>query len=105
MDGSTPDIFYTQFCQLIVKHGHAIEKILPLFTANTADALKLRAKGRLRVGKDGDAAVLTKGSLDIREVTACGKMMVRDGATVVREKWLEESKRVWSLVGDKRPNR
>ena len=105
MDSSTPDIFYAQFCQLVVKHKHPLELVLPLFTANTATALKMKEKGRLRVGCDGDVVVLTKGSLDIREVIACGKMMVRDGQPVVREKWLEDSKRVWSLVGDKRPNR
>lgn len=105
MDSSTPDIFYSQFCELVTHHGQPLEVMLPLVTSNTAKALKLSKKGKLAVGMDGDALVLGKGSLDIREVVACGKVMVRQGQPVVREKWMAESKRVWSLVGDKRPNR
>lgn len=105
MDSSTPDIFYRQFCELVVKHKHPLELVLPLFSANTAKVLKLENKGRVQTGMDGDVLVLSKGSLDIREVMARGKVIVRDGQPVVREKWLEDSKRVWSLLGDKRPNR
>ena len=105
MDSSTPAIFYEQFCGLVVKHGFALEVALPIFTSNTADALKLELKGRLAAGLDGDVAVLTKDSLDIRHVVAKGRMMVRDGAAVVREKWLEKSKRNVTLVGDEWPGR
>ena len=103
MDSSTPDIFYEQFCRLVVKHGYSLDMVLPLFTSNTAAALKMENKGRLRVGADGDVVVLTEGTLTIREVIAGGKVMVRDGETVVREKWLEKSFRNFSMVGDKWP--
>ena len=101
MDSATPDIFYEQFCGLVVKHGFALELVLPLFTSNTAQALKLPRKGGVRPGMDADVAVLTKGSLDIREVVARGRVVLRDGIPVVREKWLEKSSRNVSLVGDK----
>ena len=105
MDSSTPAIFYEQFCGLVVRHGFALEVALPLFTSNTASALKLEAKGRLRPGMDGDVAVLSERSLDICHVVARGKVMVRDGDPIVREKWLEKSKRNVTLVGDQWPGK
>jgi len=100
MDSSTPDIFYKQFCELVVKHRYSLDMVLPLFTSNAAKALKLPKKGWLREGNDADVIVLSEGSLDIREVIARGRVMVRDGEPVVREKWLEKSKRKVLLVGD-----
>ena len=105
MDSSTPAIFYEQFCGLVVKHDFPLDIALPFFTSNTATALKLQQKGRLRPGLDGDVAVLTKDSLDIRHVVAKGRVMVRDGEPIVREKWLEKSKRNVTLVGDEWPGR
>ena len=101
MDSATPDIFYQQFCGLVVKHGFSLDLVLPLFTSNTACALKLSRKGCVRPGMDADVAVVTKGSLDIREVVARGRVVVRDGIPVVREKWLEKSSRNVTLTGDK----
>jgi beta-aspartyl-dipeptidase (metallo-type) len=103
MDSSTPDLFYKQFCTLVVQHGFPLEVVLPLFTSNTAKALKLARKGQLCVGKDADVVVLTERSLEIREVIARGQVMVRDGEPVVREKWLEKSHRNFTLIGDKWP--
>jgi len=104
MDSSTPEIFFKQFCELVVKHRYSLDLVLPLFTANTARALKLEKKGNLRVGHDGDVVVLSEGSLDIQQVIARGQVMVRDGATVVHEKWIEKSKRKVSLIGDEHPS-
>ena len=101
MDSATPDIFYQQFCGLVVKHGFSLDLVLPLFTSNTASALKLSRKGSVKPGMDADVAVLTRDSLDIREVIARGRVMVRDGVPVVREKWLEKSSRNVTLIGDK----
>ena len=103
MDSSTPDIFFQQFCGLVVKHGFTLETVLPLFTSNTARALALPRKGAIRVGMDADIAVLGGESLDIREVIAKGQVIVRDGLPTVREKWLAKSKRNVTLVGDQWP--
>jgi beta-aspartyl-dipeptidase (metallo-type) len=100
MDSSTPEVFYRQFCELVVKHRYSLEIVLPLFTANTARALKLPNKGCLQVGKDADVCVLTRDSLEIRHLIAGGTFMFRDGEPVVREKWLEKSKRNVAFVGD-----
>lgn len=104
MDSSTPAVLYEQFCGLVVKEGHRIEDVLPLFSSNAARALKLARKGRLEVGMDGDVVVLTKGDLAVRDVIACGKVLVRDGETLVREKWLEKSKRDVAFTGDDHPS-
>jgi beta-aspartyl-dipeptidase (metallo-type) len=103
MDSSTPAIFYSQFCGLVREHGFTLDLVLPLFTRNTATALKLQNKGCLEQGADGDVVVLSGDALDIQHVIARGKMMVRDGETLVREKWLEKSKRSFALTGDEHP--
>ena len=69
-------------------------------TSNTARILELRSKGRLEEGCDADVLVLAEGSLDIREVIANGKRLVADGECVVRPKFLEESSRNVTLIGD-----
>jgi beta-aspartyl-dipeptidase (metallo-type) len=103
MDSSTPALFYEQFCGLVVKHRFALEVALPFFTSNAAAALKLEKKGGLRPGMDADVAILTRASLDVCHVVARGRIMVRDGESQIREKWLEKSKRKISLVGDQWP--
>ncbi|HEX2723879.1 MAG TPA: amidohydrolase family protein [Gemmatimonadaceae bacterium] len=98
-DSSTPDILYDQLCGLVVKQKMPLELMLSFVTSNTAKALKLDQKGRLDEGKDADILVLRRGSLEIVEVIARGKRMVRDGSVVVREKFLEESSRDVTLTG------
>lgn len=105
MDSSTPDIFFDQFCKLVVQNGHPIEVVLPLFSTNAARALKLERKGCLRERMDGDVVVLDGGDLHVRDVVARGRLLVRDGEPVVREKWLEKSKRRLTLVGDEHPSK
>jgi beta-aspartyl-dipeptidase (metallo-type) len=100
-DSSTPDILFDQLCGLVVKEKMPLETVLRFCTSNTAQVLKLEQKGRVDEGMDADLLVLKKGSLDIVEVIARGKRMVKDGAVVAREKFLEESFRNVSLIGDK----
>jgi beta-aspartyl-dipeptidase (metallo-type) len=104
MDSSTPMILYEQFCGLVVKHGYSLETVLPLFTSNPARALKLKEKGSLAPGLDGDVLVVTSDTMDVREVIARGQVVVRDGSPVIREKWLESSKRRVAFVGDEHPS-
>jgi beta-aspartyl-dipeptidase (metallo-type) len=99
-DSTTPDVFYGQLCGLVVKHKLPLELVLPFATSNTARILKLTKKGKLDAGCDADVLVLTRDSLDIREVIAMGKRMVVDGSCRTRPKFLEESSRKVELVGD-----
>jgi beta-aspartyl-dipeptidase (metallo-type) len=99
-DSATPDVFYGQFCGLVVKHGIPLELALRFVTSNTAEILKLEKKGKLEKGCDADILILTKGSLEIRDVLAKGTRVVADGSCRARPKFLEESSRNVSLVGD-----
>ena len=100
-DSSTPDILFDQLCGLVVKEKLPLELVLGFCTKNTAEVLKLESKGRLDDGRDADVLVLRKGSLEIVEVIARGKRMVKEGAVAAREKFLDESYRNVSLIGDK----
>jgi beta-aspartyl-dipeptidase (metallo-type) len=98
---SSPLTLYKQVRDCITSHGLAIELVLPLVTSNTAGVLKLDGKGRLAAGKDADVLVLRKGSLEIREVIARGRRMMRDGEVIVSERFLKDSNRIISITGDK----
>lgn len=71
----------------------SLDVALSLATANTARILKLHDKGRLKEGSSGDVLILEKQSLEIRHVIAQGRVVVRDGKLVRREKFREKSKR------------
>jgi len=99
-DSSTPDIYWAQLCGLVIKHGHTLDFVLPLVTTNPARVLKLDKKGCLEAGKDADLVILSRDTLEIRDVIARGKRMVADGTPVVREKFLSKSSRSIDLVGE-----
>jgi beta-aspartyl-dipeptidase (metallo-type) len=100
-DSSAPRQLYQVVQQCVLEYRMPLEKVLALVTANTAKALKLEAKGRLEPGKDADLLVLRKGSLEIVEVIARGRRMVRNGKLEVQEKVAETSSRELHLVGEK----
>jgi beta-aspartyl-dipeptidase (metallo-type) len=95
-----PDSLFTQLRNCVRGHRLPLAKLLSLVTANTAEVLGLRHKGRLEVGRDGDILVLDKAEFDLVHVMAGSKAMVRDGNVVVREKFLESSNRRITLRGD-----
>lgn len=100
-DSSAPRRLYEMFRDAVREHRIPLEQTLPLVTANTASVLKLAAKGRLEPGKDADLLVLRRGSLEIVEVIARGRRMVRGGDFAAREKVEETSNRELHLVGEK----
>jgi beta-aspartyl-dipeptidase (metallo-type) len=67
----------------VVTEKLPLERVLPCFTSNPADALGLSWKGRLRAGADGDVLVLDQG-LAVRDVVSRGRIVVRDGTVVAR---------------------
>jgi beta-aspartyl-dipeptidase (metallo-type) len=98
---SSPRTLFDQIRDCVVNHRFALERVLPLVTSNTARVLKLDGKGRLAIGKDADVLVLQKSSLELREVIAGGRRLMRDGVVAVAERFLEESNRRISLAGRK----
>jgi beta-aspartyl-dipeptidase (metallo-type) len=75
------------------------ERLLSLVTKNTANALKLDKKGELAPGKAADVLILQAESLELRDVIAGGKRLLRNGELDFQESYLEESNRVINLVG------
>jgi beta-aspartyl-dipeptidase (metallo-type) len=100
---SSPRVLSEQVRSCVTEHGFPLEQVLSLVTRNTARTLKLEMKGTLEKGKWGDILLLEKGSLEIVHVLSKGVFMVRDGATVVEERFLEDSMRSIHLVGGKCP--
>jgi beta-aspartyl-dipeptidase (metallo-type) len=98
---ASPRTLYDQMRACVAEHGFALERVLSLATANTARVLKLARKGRLEQGRDADALVLRRNTLEITHVFALGKPLIRDGEIVVTEKFLARSNRRISLYGGK----
>jgi beta-aspartyl-dipeptidase (metallo-type) len=100
-DSSAPRKLWEMVQQCVLEYRLPFEKVLPLVTANTATVLKLADKGRLEPGKDADLLVLRKDSLEIVEVIARGRRMVKKGDLAIQEKVAETSSRELHLVGEK----
>jgi beta-aspartyl-dipeptidase (metallo-type) len=66
----------------LLARGAALEQVLPVFTSNVADQLRLRNKGRIAVGADADLVVLDS-SGGARDVMARGRWLVRNGEPLV----------------------
>jgi len=98
---SSPKTVLDQLRACVLEGGFTLEQVLPLATKNTAKVLQLESKGCLEGGKDGDLLVLDPSSLELREVIARGKRMVREGQLTVGEKFLQETERSIELHGQK----
>ncbi|MCC6897932.1 MAG: beta-aspartyl-peptidase [Polyangiaceae bacterium] len=80
MEVGSPGALAATLAELLTR-GHALEAVLPVFTANVAAILRLQKKGRIAVGADADLVVLDD-SHRIREVMARGRLLVRSGEAV-----------------------
>jgi beta-aspartyl-dipeptidase (metallo-type) len=67
----------------LLERGHALEKILPPFTSNVADLLRLSGKGRIESGANADLVVLDDRHA-IRDVMARGVWHLRQGKVAIR---------------------
>lgn len=100
-DSNSPKNLFLKWRATIQEHKVPFEQALPFVTSNTAKVLKLAGKGRLEPGQDADLVVLERDSLEIVEVIAQGKRMVRKRQLAEEEKFLEQSDREIELVGKK----
>jgi len=82
-DAQTPGAgaasLHREFTKAVHEHGFELEELLPHFTCNVANVLKLPKKGRIEPDADADLVVLDKDTLQIRHVVARGRVFVRDG--------------------------
>ena len=81
MDVGSPSAMAGTLRELL-QCGQPLERVLPAFTANPAQLLRLR-KGSLSPGSDADLVVLD-GDGNIEDVMARGRWHVRAGESVVR---------------------
>jgi beta-aspartyl-dipeptidase (metallo-type) len=100
---TSPRKLFEEFRACVVEHRFPLERVLPFLTTNTAQVLKLERKGRLAVGCDADLLVLDREGLEIRDVIATGRRMVRGGCPAVSERFLEGSDREIRLSGREAP--
>lgn len=98
---NSPATLFQQIRSCILDEQLPFEFLLRAVTLNTARALKLPGKGRLAEGADADAVVLQKPSLEIKEVIAGGRHLLKDGRLNFRESFLKSSNREIELYGDK----
>jgi beta-aspartyl-dipeptidase (metallo-type) len=96
-----PQVLREQVADCVLRHGFAIEDVLPLVTSTTARVLKLRSKGRLAPGCDGDVAVFDGKTLAPRHVVAGGRVLMRHGVVAAVESFLSDSTRRIELHGSK----
>lgn len=95
----SPGTLTDQIREAVLEHGFALEAVLPLVTVNPARVLKLAKKGRIRAGADADLVVLDRENLQVFEVIAGGRRLVKDGRLAVTERFLEHSNRKVVLHG------
>ncbi len=67
----------------LLDRGQALEDVLPAFTSNVANLLRLPRKGAIAAGADADLVVLDD-EHRVRDVLCRGVWMVRGGRAVVR---------------------
>ncbi|HOX19820.1 MAG TPA: beta-aspartyl-peptidase, partial [Gemmatimonadales bacterium] len=67
----------------LLDRGQPLERVLPAFTSNPADLLRLPDKGRIEAGGDADLVVLNPNG-DLTDVMALGRWHMVDGRAVVR---------------------
>jgi beta-aspartyl-dipeptidase (metallo-type) len=96
---NSPQSLLGQIRACVLEHNFSFEQTLALVTKNTAAVLKLARKGQLEVGRDADVLVLHKNSLEVKDVIAQGRCLVRDGRLTFSEKFLSESNRLIRLEG------
>jgi beta-aspartyl-dipeptidase (metallo-type) len=97
---NSPRTVWEQVRSCVIEHGISMECALPLITSNTARTLKLERKGRLAPNCDADIVIVRKDTLEIREVIARGRPVVRNGRLCRPEAALQGSNRKVELYGE-----
>lgn len=86
-DAGVPSVseMWDELRNCVLKHEIPLADLLPHFTSNTAQVLKLKTKGRLEAGADADIIVFTEKDMELNHVIANGQFMLRDGKTCFKK--------------------
>ena len=96
---SSPSNILSQIRACVQSSALDLEQLLPLATENTARALKLDNQGKLEPGMLANVLVLDRKTLELKEVIAQGRRVVKVGKVTVAEGFIEDSNRSIQLVG------
>lgn len=99
---TSPNNLFEQIRQCLIERKFKIEEIISLVTANAADALKLKLKGRIEAGKAADVLILENETFNLRDVFSSGNHLLKKGKIAFKEAFLKESNRAVNLIGDKK---
>ena len=102
---TSPLNLYNQIRACVLDEGIPLDRVLPLVTSNTAAALKLPHKGRIKEGIAADVLVVDRETLELREVISLGRRLVKEGELAFTEKFLKDSNRSVMLKGQKSTER
>lgn len=75
---------YDELKEAILKNNVPIEEALKVVTSNVADILKIDHKGRIEPGKDADLVIVDENELNIIDVIAKGRLLMKDGNVLVK---------------------
>ena len=76
---SSPSNILRQIRECVRNSDFELAQLLPLVTANTARVLKLNDRGKLEPQMKADLLVLERDTLELKEVIARGRRLLRDG--------------------------
>jgi len=83
LDLGMPSANQNEFRDLVFNEKFSIEKALLFFSTNAAKTLKLKNKGKIRVGGDADLILYDK-DLRIKHLIVNGKIMIREYIRTVK---------------------
>jgi beta-aspartyl-dipeptidase (metallo-type) len=95
----SPSNILNQLRKCVRNSEFELAQVLPLATANTAEVLKLKDRGKLEPKMKADVLVLDRKTLELREVIARGRRLLKDGKALAAEAFIEDSNRSIQLVG------
>lgn len=78
------DSLYKEVRDAIINEGISIENAIRVITSNVAEHLKLKTKGKLKIGLDADIVLVNENDFNIDTVIAKGRMMVHENKILVK---------------------
>ncbi|MGH4120299.1 beta-aspartyl-peptidase [Clostridium sp.] len=74
---------YKEVSDAIINENISIENAITVITSNPAERLKLKTKGKLKVGFDADIVLVNENDFNINTVIAKGRIMIHENKILV----------------------